>query len=65
MDTIYYTKRFTSGLLNGISVYGKLAFDPIRMAEVVKRIHTGARGRDIFTKDRWVIVDASFQNYVR
>lgn len=65
MDTIYFTKRFLTGNLAGLSVTSHLRFDRLRVAEVTRKLRIGSKGRDCITKDRWIVTDASFQNYAR
>ena len=65
LTTIYFTKRFTSGLLTGISVNARVSFDQARLATMAKRYTRGSKGRDCLTGDKWIVTDASFQNYVR
>lgn len=59
MQTIYYTKTFTSGLLKGISVTEKVTKSDVSFWRI------GRTGEDYGTRARWVITDASFQNYAR
>lgn len=61
LQTIYFTKQFTSGPLKGLAVTQSVTGSPVTLAKFRK----GETGRDIMTRDRWVITDASFQNYVR
>ena len=65
MAIIYYTKRFTSGNLRGLSVNLHVSFDDKRTQQMAKRFRRGAIGSDAITGDKYVITDASFQNYVR
>jgi hypothetical protein len=62
MQTIYFTKTFTSGTLKGLSVIGK---GYIRKSEDIARYRIGAKGQDCMTRDKWIVTDASFQNYAR
>lgn len=64
MNTIYFTKRFTSGLLTGLSVVTALNAD-LPTEELAKIIHKGVRGKDAITGSKWIVTDASFQNYKR
>lgn len=61
MTTIYFTKTFTSGLLKGISVVSNRSFPTVQKCADFAKI--GRKGKDIITKDQWVITDRSFQNY--
>lgn len=61
LQTLYYSKRFTSGLLKGLTVHNHLTASP----KTLRSFRIGTIGRDALTRDRYVIVDASFQNYVR
>ena len=63
MKTIYFTKQFTSGTLKGLCVPGKFYAETVDAC--AKRIYRGAKGKDILTHDKWVVVDCSFQNYQR
>jgi len=62
---LYFTKRFDSGLLQGLSVHSSISFPASETVRYSKRFQRGATGRDLITKARWTITDASFQNYVR
>lgn len=64
MNTIYFTKRFDSGILKGIAVKAQWTADrtPEQMA---RRIRKGKRGMDVITGARWTVTDASFQSYAR
>jgi hypothetical protein len=59
LHTIYYTKLFTSGNLKGIVVHQKIS------TSFPDDFRKGKTGKDLFTKDKWIIVDASYQNYIR
>ncbi len=61
LQTLYYSKRFTSGLLKGLTVHQSVTAS----MSSLKGIHIGATGKDYGTCAKWIIVDASFQNYVR
>lgn len=63
--TIYFTKRFTSGTLKGISVVAHIEFPNEQVGYYAGKFCKGISGRDCITKDRWIITDASFQNYKR
>lgn len=65
METLYFTKKFTSGTLEGLSVQHHISFPPSERARYAKAFAKGTKGRDTITKDRWIIVDASFQSYAR
>ncbi len=67
MTTIYYTKRFDSGLLKGLTANCSIPMpdDAETIQHYARKLHVGAKGRDVITKTRWTIVDASFQNYQR
>ena len=61
MNTIYFSKRFLSGTLKGLTVHQSVTGSPRTLASFVK----GHTGRDAVTRAKFVIVDASYQNYVR
>jgi hypothetical protein len=61
MTTLYFTKRFTSGTLTGLTVHGSVTAS----AQTLKAYRLHATGRDYGTRAKWVIVDASCQNYQR
>lgn len=61
--TIYFTKRFTSGTLKGISVIQQVSCPTVERCAKVGRI--GREGKDVITGAKWVITDSSFQNYRR
>lgn len=61
LQTLYFSKRFTSGLLKGITVHEKITGSP----ETLKWYRIGSTGQNFGTKSRWVIVDASYQEYAR
>ena len=63
MTRIYFTKRFTGGILKGLSINDSTWFDTPERAS--KAYHIGKRGRDTITRTPWVITDASFQKYDR
>ena len=63
METIYYTKRFTSENLKGIAILDKVSFSSA--AQCAKAVYIGKTGKDYGTNDKWIIEDASFQNYKR
>lgn len=65
MATIYFTKRFDSGLLKGCHVTSNISFPADRTPYYVRQFAVGVKGKDCITKDRWTITDASFQNYAR
>lgn len=67
MTTIYYTKHFESGLLKGLNLDCSITMpdDSATVQRYAKTFRTGHKGRDIITKARYTIIDASFQNYVR
>ena len=71
MATIYYTKRFDSGVLKGLrsSVQSLTCLGEVNGRSEVQRcadaVYVGKRGKDIITGTRYTIVDASFQNYAR
>ena len=58
---LYFSKRFTSGLLKGITIHGSVYGPPITL----KHFAIGTKGHDWHSGAKWVIVDASFQNYAR
>lgn len=60
LQTLYFSKLFTSGLLKGITVHEHITASPSTLAHFT----IGHKGRSI-TGARFVIVDASYQNYVR
>lgn len=62
---IYYTKRFLSGMLKGLEVPCSISFPKVSTADYAKRYRVGVKGRDCLTESRFLIVDASFQNYQR
>ncbi len=62
LQTIYFSKLFTSGLLKGITVHGQQLTGSLAR---VARIRIGAKGRDAVTGAKFTIVDASFQSYAR
>ena len=64
MQTVYYTKRFTSGPLTGLSVNTSLTLDTTP-AIAYARFRIGTTGRDALTGSRFTISDFSFQNYSR
>jgi hypothetical protein len=61
IQTIYYSKRFLSGNLTGLTVHQSMTASPSTLAN----IRIGAKGKDYGTRARWIIVDASYQNYAR
>lgn len=63
MTTIYFSKTFLSGHLTGLTVHGHLAYPTVETC--AKMVHVGKTGKDYGTKARWIITDASFQNYAR
>lgn len=64
MQTIYFTKRFTDGLLKGLCVIASASFNSIEEAATYAKI--GRKGKDKFgLRSPWIIVDRSFQNYKR
>lgn len=63
MQTIYFTKKFTSGNLKGISVVSNVSFETVQRCADFAKI--GRKGKDVLTNARWVITDRSFQNYQR
>ncbi len=65
LHTIYFTKRFVSGILIGLAVNSSITFDGKFLAKMAKRYARGSKGRDCITGDKWIVTDASFQNYVR
>jgi len=65
ITTIYFTKKFLSGCLKGLEHTTALKVDSTRVPAVSKRYRVGKRGTDCITKHRWIITDASFQNYSR
>lgn len=64
LQTIYFTKRFDSGLLKGLSVNTKVTLDRSN-AWIIKHYSKGHKGKDVITGDKWTVTDASFQNYAR
>lgn len=63
MTTIYFTKRFLTGLLKGLSYKTSITFDTARLAKMAKAYRRGAHGSDCLTGTKWIITDASFQSY--
>lgn len=66
-ETLYFSKMFLSGTLKGLVVHSLISYpksDTNRnyWNQIYRK---GTRGRDIFPRAKWEIVDASFQNYVR
>lgn len=61
LQTLYYSKRFDSGLLKGLTVHQSVTASESSL----KHLRVGSKGRDTITRSRWTIVDASYQNYVR
>lgn len=60
MTTLYFTKRFISGVLKGISVNESMSFVSVEAAaDFLKVMRKGSKRVD------WKIVDASFQKYWR
>ena len=62
METIYYSKRFTSGNLKGIVVHSKVTLPTVKDCLVFS---VGKVGKDALTGARWIVVDSAFQNYRR
>ena len=62
MQTLYFSKTFTSGLLKGLTTHGKISFPTIEGCDGwLKAIKAkAAKG-----KLPYQITDASFQNYTR
>lgn len=60
MVTIYYTKTFTSGLKKGLSITQKITTS---FPEKFKKFTTGRENFGF--RDKYIITDASHQNYVR
>ena len=67
MATIYFTKRFDSGVLKGLTYNSAITFPDGEesLRHYTAAFHRGAKGRDAITKTRYTIIDASFQNYQR
>jgi hypothetical protein len=63
MTTIYFTKKFTSGILTGLSAICSLTYPTA--TECADAIYVGKKGKDCLTGTRWIVTDASFQNYAR
>ena len=63
--TIYYSKRFDSGLLKGITVHGSISFPAECFDYYAKRFRKGTTGHETITRAKFTITDASFQNYRR
>ncbi len=61
LQTVYYSKLFTSGTLKGLTVHQSVCASP----STLKGIRIGAKGSDCITRAKWIIVDASYQNYIR
>ncbi len=61
LQTLYYSKRFTSGILTGLIVHDLVTGSPCTL----KAFAIGTRGRDIITDSAYIIVEASYQNYIR
>lgn len=60
MQTLYFTKQFTSGNLKGLQYTGKLSFVSVERAmDWVKGVKKYAK------RNGWELVDYSFQNYAR
>lgn len=60
MTILYFTKRFMSGVLKGISVNESMTFVSVEAAaDFLKVMRKGSKRVD------WKIVDASFQKYWR
>jgi len=64
MVTLYFTKRFTGGLLKGLAVNESMRFaSDTDAAEFVK---AGRKGfKKVVGSSQWKIVDASYQKYWR
>ncbi len=61
LQTLYYSKRFTSGILTGLIVHDRVTGSPCTL----KAFSIGKCGSDIITDSAYIIVDASYQNYIR
>ncbi len=55
MQTVHFSKRFTSGNLTGLTVHQTITGSP----ETVTRFHVGRTGSDVLTNDRWIITEAT------
>jgi hypothetical protein len=63
MHHIYYSKTFITGILKGLTVHSTLTYPTVE--HCAKAIYIGKQGRDCITGTKWIITDASFQNYSR
>jgi len=64
VETIYFTKEFTDGILKGIRVFAWASFPTV--AQCAEYATLGRKGKDkLGLRSRWIIVDRSFQNYQR
>ena len=63
--TLYFTKRFLTGTLKGLSVQTHISFPADRTAYYAKAFAKGTKGKEVITSNRYVITAASFQNYAR
>lgn len=60
--TLYCSKTFLTGTLKGLTV--PMVLKNISL-ETATRFAVGSKGKDCITKSKWIITDASFQNYHR
>ena len=65
METIYYTKQFTKGLLKGLTFVTSVTFDKSLTAMWVKWIQEHKTKEVKAHGESFIIVDYSFQNYAR
>lgn len=63
--TIYYTKKFTAGLLTGLSVNCSLSFPTLpEAARFARKMRPGTAHKGL-GRERYEITDLSFQRYDR
>lgn len=64
-ETIYFTRRFLTGVLTGIRVHDKIAFPASMREDYARKFRRGTMRKEALTGAKYVITDAAFQSYAR